>query len=177
MKTKAISPLISYILLIGMVIATSVMVSTYLIKQSKSINFESKEIEIYCSDVAADAVIERCIIDTTRNSIMVLFLNITNRGYYNISNLGVARKDTNLKNLIPKDEFNYQLYNKDGSYDSASPPIPSIGPGRKVKFQLVVNQNPTTTKITITPSMSVEDKQAVCNEKAFIVEFDTRLCT
>lgn len=169
MKTKAISPLISYILLIGMVVATSVIVSTYLIKQSESVNFQSKEIEIYCSDVAVDAVVQckREIIPNSNN--YALKLNLTNRGYYNVSDFSIVRKQaTNLKNLIPGSEFNYILYKPDNTPDPSTSLNP-IPPSKRGLMEIGIDQS-KNLEITLTPSINIDNKLALCNEKVFKLE-------
>ncbi|MBS3163406.1 hypothetical protein J4427_01835 [Candidatus Woesearchaeota archaeon] len=152
---KAVSPLVAYILLIGMVVTSGVMVGNYLIKQAKTISFESKEIEVYCSEVAIDAI-PICKIDIA-GSYANLKLNLTNRGYYNVSNLTII--------------IAYYPYNDLGGFfmeGSNRLQIP-IRPGKKALLEVVINKT-ARTEITITPSIGFGDKIASCNEKVFKVE-------
>ena len=168
MMKKGVSPLVAYILLIGMVVTSGVMVGNYLIKQAKTISFESKEIEVYCSEVAIDAI-PICKIDIA-GSYANLKLNLTNRGYYNVSNLTIIRRDPNAKTL-KSEEFAYYPYNDLGGFfieGSNRLQIP-IRPGKKALLEVVINKT-ARTEITITPSIGFGDKIASCNEKVFKVE-------
>lgn len=166
---KAVSPLIAYIMLIGMVVAMSAIVGNYLINQARNINFESKENEIYCADVAIDAIVQKCVLQTR-----ILSLNITNRGSYSISSLSIIRKDSATTNLVIGEEFNYNLYNNLQVEDTTKPLFPIL-PGKKALLKLIINPS-SETKITITPSIRINDKSTICNEKLFKLEFDTSEC-
>jgi hypothetical protein len=165
MNKKAVSPLIAYILLIGMVVAMSAIVGNFLIKQSRSINFESKEIEIYCSDVAIDGY-PVCLAGTSG-----IGINITNRGYYNVSDFSIVKRENNVVTTLTL---------KDNSYSfSTYLPIPNNGqlnpitqaqlsPESKGLLKVVINQkNLIDTEILITPILKINDKIASCNEKVF----------
>jgi len=171
---KAVSPLISYIMLIGMVVAMSAIVANYLINQARDINFDSQENAVYCTDVAMDAIIEKCDIPELK----VLYLNITNRGYYSISNLAIIRKGTNTKNLIAGEEYNYTLYVNDIEDEFQS--LVPIPPGRKALLKLVLKENVVLESIikniTITPTININNKNSICNEKLFKLTIDTNIC-
>lgn len=175
MKKKAISPLIAYILLIGMVVAMSAMVSTYLINQANKINYNSKEIEIYCNDVAFDAVpLCKANIPGRSDTRKILELNLTNRGSFNISNLTVIREETyqGKKNIdiLDSGEFGYYPYDNNGNYKTNGNPIQAqIRPNKKAMLHIVID-TAKSNNITITPWIDFNGNIAGCDEKAFKVE-------
>ncbi|MBS3163067.1 hypothetical protein J4427_00035 [Candidatus Woesearchaeota archaeon] len=176
---KAVSPLIAYILLIGMVVATSAIVANYLIKQANTISYESKEIEIYCNDVAVDAVplCKRNIPSNPDSSFKILELTLTNRGYFNVSSLTVIREETTIVSgqkkidMLASEEFGYYPYKEDGTYtDPQGNPIQApIRPNKKAMLQIVIDTD-KSNEMTITPWISFDEKIAACDEKAFKVE-------
>ncbi|MBS3155545.1 hypothetical protein J4404_03555 [Candidatus Woesearchaeota archaeon] len=161
---KGISPLIAYILLIGMTVAMSVTVSIYLKNQAQSINFNSKEIEVYCADVAMDAEL------VCKNSENVLGFNLTNRGYYSISNLTISSKISGVTTTLDLNSGAYQwnIYTDNSLGDSDNE---AISPKEKALLLIALDLTDLTPanpiEITITPSITIDDKGAVCNEKVF----------
>ncbi|MDD5650994.1 MAG: hypothetical protein PHF86_11350 [Candidatus Nanoarchaeia archaeon] len=162
MNKKAVSPLIAYILLIGMVIAISAIVGNFLIKQARDINFESKEIEIYCADVAIDAypVCSQTLSETNK----IIGINITNRGYYSVGNLSIVKREgTSVKTLVPE-EFSFFTYT-DGTINTIQTPL---DPENKGMLKVVVDTSKLpSTEFLITPILKINDKIASCNEKVF----------
>jgi len=173
---KAVSQLISYIMLIGMVVAMSVVVATYLINQAKtSANFDAKEIEAQCTDVSIDALplCEKSFPTDPTGNIKILELNMTNRpgSYYNITNLTVVRKYPSEVKTLSSEEFGYFLYKDNGEFylDTNNPPKPlqiPIRPGKKAQLQVVFDTT-KTTELTITPWVGFNENNVPCNEKIF----------
>lgn len=170
MKKKGISPLIAYILLIGMTVAMSVTVSIYLKNQAQGINFNSKEVEVYCADVAMDAELVCANPIEGSANMYILGLNINNRGYYSISNLIVSKKEIITKTLNP-DEFSFFVYKSDGFLESTIQPIKPSG---KALLKIVVDKS-IIQEITIAPSIIIDNKGAICNEKVFKLSIDTSI--
>ncbi|MBU0930193.1 MAG: hypothetical protein KJ623_03930 [Nanoarchaeota archaeon] len=159
---KAVSPLISYIMLIGMVVAMSAIVANYLINQARDINFESQENAVYCAEVAIDAI-PACKTPFPGSTQVVLGLNLTNRGYYSISNLSVVKKENNNVRTLDSEEFDIFPYLTDGSINPNEAPIE---PSKKGLLKLIVNSS-ETNEITVTPKININDKTTICNEKLF----------
>lgn len=159
MNKKAVSPLIAYILLIGMVVAMSVIVGNFLIKQARDVNFDSKEIEIYCADAAIDAYSVCSELQGTE--VYIIGFNMTNRGYFNISDVTIVRKTGSDVKTLTSDEFTFFTYNG-GSLNTQKM---NLAPGNRALLKIAGIT--TSTEIFITPKINVNEKTASCNEKVF----------
>ncbi len=172
---KAVSQLISYIMLIGMVVAMGLIVGTYLINQAKtSANFDAQEIEVQCIDVAIDALplCEKSFPTDPTGNIKILELNLTNRpgSYYNVTNLTVVRTYPNEVKTLSSEEFGYYLYRDTGAFylDASNKPLQiPIRPSKKAQLQVVFDTTKTSTELTITPWVGFDGNNVPCNEKIF----------
>jgi len=148
-------------MLIGMVVAMSAIVANYLINQAKDINFDSQENAVYCADVAIDAIpVCSDSIDTTH---FVLGLNLTNRGYYSVSNLSIVQKEDNVVRTLDSEGFDIFPYLQDGTLNAVEAPVE---PSKKGMLKVLIDTS-KITNITITPKININNKITICNEKVF----------
>ena len=164
---KAISPLISWILLIGLIIAMGALVSQYLVKQAKQVKYEQYGSEFYCEGAAIS------IEDFSTfphapygvSEIEVFNFTILNRGRYTIKELlvsvnyleGSTKKEKTLKLM---DEYGW------GEFPPGEGCCPPIQPGSKTQLY-VANLSGGILEVSIVPQIEIENTVYTCNQKVF----------
>ncbi len=130
MKNKGVSPLISWILLVGMTISIGSMVYFWATNFARNINIDNTDNSIYCDNVALK-LISSCR-DGSR-----LNLNITNSGSYNITTMTFTRTTE----LFPT--ASCVVFNE-----------PPLAPGRMLNYSFDLSSDITTnsTEIVICPN-------------------------
>ncbi len=180
---KAISPLISWILIVGMVITVGSMVSVYLINQAREQagTFESSQYQnLYCPEVALDAqqLCYETLTEISGDNYAKIKLKLKNRGAYSLHDIKLIVKSDTLKTLT---EEEYGLF--DINDDSESFPI-SPGSLAYLKFNVKVDKDEEQyvngnyylpsghgiKEISITPTINIEDNNIICNQKVFILK-------
>lgn len=180
---KGISPLISWILLVGMAVSIGSLVSIYLINLSKaqgeSIGGAQLE-NLYCPDVAIEGT-GLCYILTQGSNGVILRLDLKNKGFFSITNISLVikleKKDGGGERTIEKGKFEYYIPDNSFplgpdpniivplSFSLINDPLTQVGvPNNGEDFTPVNNP---LNEIAITPMIKKEDKLIVCNGKVF----------
>ncbi len=173
MEKKAVSPLISWILLVAFVIAIGAFIINWSVNFTKLIDPEKGNREdIYCDNVQL-AVLNSCRIDNKH-----VLLNLSNKGVYNISILTLTRDVEQLpigscllldKNIAPKSTskspnfeytFNIGTNLSSGALDECDSAIP-------------INTNPgNVNQLTIVPWIIINNDKIACNDRKISVNID-----
>lgn len=146
---KAVSPLISWVLLIGLSVAIGALVTNWALDQAKNVNVEEMaEGGLYCVDVFL-SVDGACIVSSSdgKNTIR---LTLNNRGVYSITKLAVDLKSSSdLKSEIL----------------TLSSPI-SLN---SVRYDQTLVYQGDIKSIKITPIVNIEGKDLSCSEKKVLL--------
>ena len=186
---KGISPLISWVLIIGFSIAMATFITIWAIDQTKKIDFETPTAREHCSEVRIS--FEDVCMNLTSNTIKS---TIKNTGNFKIVIATFAREAVNLTesscaelNLAqtsfpsstnPGDIFTYQQYiNGSFSFNQTQQNITGIG-------QLIACQGPQmnqgyvgpVTKFSMIPWIRIEEEYIPCQDQKIEINDILKLC-
>ncbi|MBT4334280.1 hypothetical protein HOD61_00490 [archaeon] len=162
---KGISPLIGWILLIGFAVAMASFVGTWMIDQTRNIEFPGEGPDMYCDSIKLSAVhIERAADNSTVN------FELKNTGNFKIDQFTVGRDTASMVdewcleqniNLMPGSVFNFNL--------SANEDFMS-GAGYAVCGNYLGSANSKiVTKITFVPWIKIDEEFMHCSKQKLIL--------
>jgi len=169
---KAISPLISFILLVGMMVTIGSMVGLYLINQAKdtSNNLGRNQNEnLYCPDVAIS--VDKLCYDNTftpqisQNGGLVykLRLKLKNRGTFTIYNISF-----NTDPLTSLNVYAIELPIEPGDIKDLDFTT-NLGTINQDSITLEITEHDLNS-ISIIPKIRIEGEDIICNQKIFKLE-------
>jgi len=155
---KAVSPLISWILVIAFAIALGSFITSWAIKHVKELPIESsQDIDVYCSNTNIQ------IQSVCREKNDYVNITLKNKGLYSIKRLTISRETDEDRlasclvlnqNIKPGEEINYTL-NIGGKIYSDTTLCNTLPPGLTGNVK----------QISIIPWIKIEDKNIPCSNK------------
>ncbi len=177
MKKRGISPLIAWVLLVGLAISTGLLITQWAIDEFSNVELPYDS-ENYCNNV--NLKLEQICVNGTK-----VKFNLTNNGYFSIKRFTLDRATTNnteaqctwlnIDDLKPGDEniqFNYHAAAPNNQYDVLEL-VNCNGLSGGSSFNLMHN----LTKFEITPWIEVDDQPMHCIEQGISLNNSIELNT
>ena len=174
MNKRGISPLIAWVLLVGIAVAVGLVVTQWAIKEFQDLDFPEDK-ETYCNDV--DIKLEEICIQFSPDNINdSIRLNITNEGFFSVRRLTIGRQTTafseewcTMLNVLIDPNLNQTIEFKAGSKNLDYKNIEETSCQTSLTGGFTFNESHKLLKIEIVPWIEINDETFHCIGKGILL--------